>query len=144
MGWQKTCILYALIYVLKDLKQMEPEEEYNYLSDIDNLLHEVKCISWEERKWNLDNDGAIKLCAGIIEKYVEGGWALESDKDILGYLLEYIESNNEELLQVMNRETNLNQSRIDPNSKMSILRQIIRKYPDKRFNEMDSLFRKQA
>ena len=44
----------------------------------------------------------------------------------------------------MNKETILNQSRIDPNSKMSVLRQIIRKYPDERFNEMDSLFRKQA
>ena len=123
---------------------MEPEEEYNYISDIGELLHEVKTIAWQERKWNLDNDGALKLCVGIIEKYVEGYWVSESDKNIIEYLFQYNERNSKKLLQTIQREYVLNQSRIDPNSKMSALRQIIRKYPDERLNVIDYLFKKQA
>lgn len=138
MAYQRICILYTLLYVLKDLKPMEPEEEYNYISDIGELLHEVKTIAWQERKWKLNTDRALELCVGIIEKYIEDVWILEPER------VKYNERNDEKIIQKMDTKIILNQSRIDPNLKISVLRQIIAKYSDERLNDIDYLFKKQA
>lgn len=118
---KKHCILYALLCVLKDLKPMNHEEEYMYLSDISLLLNKVKCIAWKERKLYLDDVAALNLCGKIIVLYINDTFKKES-------------------VQVTDKLFDRPLKRM-PNVNTSALEQVIRKIPyDTTKNDIFNLF----
>lgn len=129
-------IMYALIFILDEIKALSFIKKKNYLSNIDSLLTEVTLIAKEEKGWRLDRHALVSLCSKIVEDYVYGKINVESKE------IKFDCSLDEENPIIVKRvENNTDRNKRDyilfvyPQLEESALRQIIRNYPDTALEE---------
>lgn len=65
----KKSIVYTLVFILNELKNMTNEKLLQYILEPDVMLEEVIAFG-EKRGWTLDKHSAIGLCAYIAEDYI--------------------------------------------------------------------------
>ena len=65
----KEFLVYALTFILNELKSLTKEEIVAYIYSPDKLLEELISCG-EKRAWTLDKHSAVGLCAYIIEDYI--------------------------------------------------------------------------
>lgn len=113
----KEYILYSLTYILNELKRLPKEKMNKYLDDPDYLLEDVISISKEEKDWNFDKYSALAFCSQIVVDYV---FEIEDDLSLIEY----------------DDTIKYNDLYVDPNNESSALKQIIKNYSHKVFDEI--------
>ena len=113
----KERILYALIFVLRDLHGPFFTPMLDYIENPDALLEKVISVAEEEKGWKLDKISALGLCSKII----------------VDYTFEEINQKGQEEYLTSTDEQNI--IYVDKNDHTSPLRQIIRGYPSTAIDE---------
>ena len=88
----KECIIYALMFILSELKSIPKEEMSSYILNPDKMLEEVISFG-ENRGWTLDKHSAVGLCAYIIDDYIYDTGELLCDSGANDSALEQIIKN---------------------------------------------------